>query len=89
MGARYYPFGESKFVRKFDKKKHFDEQSILEILSYHFLNEVEFINQLKKELSEQGLMKYEKRSGPTKGQKNLSVKIKFTKIMLHIQYFLH
>ena len=37
---------------------------MLEILSYHSLNEVEYINQLKKELSEQGLLKYEKkRSG--------------------------
>ncbi|WP_270982903.1 hypothetical protein [Campylobacter helveticus] len=53
---------------------------MLEILSYHSLNEVEYINQLKKELSEQGLLEYEKKEvvklEPSKRAKELVSKNK-------------
>lgn len=60
-GARYYPFvskefeGESTYKRKFDSDLE-NELSMLERLSYHTLNEVEFIKNLNKSMIDQGLL---------------------------------
>lgn len=60
-GARYYPFKlnetQDKFRRKFDEDN--DEQTrflkALEALSYHALNELDFIKNLNKSLADLGL----------------------------------
>ncbi len=52
-GARYYPFsfdGSDEFKRKYDKG---GELAMLERLSYHSLNESEFIAQLKESLEKE------------------------------------
>lgn len=65
-GARYYPFAfddvarlqdEGEFKRKFDDKadEKFKFLQVLEALSYHTLNDVDFINDLNKSLAEAGL----------------------------------
>ena len=56
-GARYFPFGsgEEKYKRKYDDER-FNELTMLERLSYHALNDVEYISNIKKELKEQGAL---------------------------------
>ena len=56
-GARYYPFGcgDEKYKRKYDNKQ-FSELTMLERLSYHALNDVEYISNIKKELKDQGAL---------------------------------
>lgn len=62
-GARYYPFKSKKvefdpeltYKRKFDSDLE-NDLSMLERLSYHTLNEVEFIKNLNKSMIEQGLL---------------------------------
>ena len=56
-GARYYPFGkgEERYKRKYDDKQ-FSELTMLERLSYHALNDVEYISNIKKELKDQGAL---------------------------------
>ncbi|MCE3039221.1 DEAD/DEAH box helicase family protein [Helicobacter anatolicus] len=59
-GARYYPFKTNEFAPDLTYKRKFDndldnELSILERLSYHTLNEVEFIKNLNKSMRDQGL----------------------------------
>lgn len=56
-GARYYPFGkgDERYKRKYDDKQ-FSELTMLERLSYHALNDVEYISSIKKELKEQGAL---------------------------------
>lgn len=62
-GARYYPFTSKKlefdpelvYKRKFDNDLE-NELSMLERLSYHTLNEVEFIKNLNKSMMDQGLL---------------------------------
>lgn len=62
-GARYYPFISKKieinpelaYKRKFDNDLE-SELSMLERLSYHTLNEVEFIKNLNKSMMDQGLL---------------------------------
>lgn len=53
-GARYFPFGQGKekYKRKYDGK--FNELSMLERLSYHALNDVEYIRNIRNELRVQG-----------------------------------
>ena len=60
-GARYYPFGkgEERYKRKYDDKQ-FSELTMLERLSYHALNDVEYIQKIRNELKEQGLMDKDK-----------------------------
>lgn len=54
-GARYYPFGcgDEKYKRKYDDER-LNELTMLERLSYHALNDVEYINNIKQELKDQG-----------------------------------
>lgn len=62
-GARYYPMEstklefslEDKYKRKFDNDIE-NELSILERLSYHTINEVQFIEELNKTMTEQGIL---------------------------------
>lgn len=60
-GARYYAFmsesfsEDMKFKRKFDTDLE-NELSELERLSYHAVNDVEFIDELNKQMKEQGLV---------------------------------
>lgn len=60
-GARYYPFGkgEERYKRKYDKGIS-NQLTMLERLSYHALNDVEYIENIRKELREQGLVLGEK-----------------------------
>ncbi|WP_278771305.1 DEAD/DEAH box helicase family protein [Campylobacter lanienae] len=60
-GARYYPFGkgEERYKRKYDDKQ-FSELTMLERLSYHALNDVEYIQKIRNELKEQGLIDKDK-----------------------------
>lgn len=61
-GARYFPFvldektsqNNDKFKRKFDNDNG-NEMRILERLTYHTLNEVEFIERLNAKMKEEGL----------------------------------
>lgn len=77
-GARYFPFGEEevKYVRKYDKAENFDERSMLERLSYHSLNEVTYLDALKEELTNQGVLFDEKKEifklSPSKRAKKLT-----------------
>lgn len=56
-GARYFPFGsgEEKYKRKYDDER-FNELTMLERLSYHALNDVEYIKNIRKELQSQGTL---------------------------------
>ncbi len=62
-GARYYPMEstklefslEDKYKRKFDNDIE-NELSILERLSYHTINEIQFIEELNKTMTEQGIL---------------------------------
>ncbi|EIW9954246.1 DEAD/DEAH box helicase family protein [Campylobacter upsaliensis] len=62
-GARYYPFKspsfefdrDSIYVRKYDNDLD-NELNALERLSYHTVNDVEFIKNLNESMSEQGLL---------------------------------
>lgn len=53
-GARYFPFGENKFKRKFDDDLK-NPLNMLERLSYHTTNDVEYIANLNKSMQENGL----------------------------------
>lgn len=55
-GARYYPFGENdeKFKRKYDNDLT-QELSMLERLTYHTINDVEYIKMLNEEMKQKGL----------------------------------
>lgn len=53
-GARYFPFGENKFKRKFDSDLQ-NPLSIIERLSYHTTNDVEYIANLNRSMQESGL----------------------------------
>lgn len=60
-GARYYPFNIKSFAPSMEYKRKFDsninnELSILERLIYHTINEVKFIENLNKTLTENGLL---------------------------------
>ena len=55
-GARYYPFkvdGNNSFVRRFDGE--LGENTLLEILHYHTLNESQYLENLVESLKEMGL----------------------------------
>ncbi|MDY4451804.1 MAG: DEAD/DEAH box helicase family protein [Campylobacter sp.] len=56
-GARYYPFGdgENKYKRKHDDDLT-NELAVLEKLSYHTINNVEYITNITNELAEQGIV---------------------------------
>ena len=55
-GARYYPFGdgENKYKRKHDDDLT-NELAVLEKLSYHTINNVEYITNITNELAAQGI----------------------------------
>lgn len=58
-GARYFPFLDPASKNLKDKRKYDNvnnELSILEKLSYHGINDVEYIKSLKNELKKQGLL---------------------------------
>lgn len=56
-GARYFPFGkENKYQRKYDNATKFEELTMIERLSYHSLNDNEYINKLRLELTSQGIL---------------------------------
>lgn len=56
-GARYFPFGkgEERYKRKYDRGIS-NQLTMLERLSYHALNDVEYISNIKKELKDQGAL---------------------------------
>lgn len=56
-GARYFPFGcgDEKYKRKYDRGIS-NQLTMLERLSYHALNDVEYISNIKKELKDQGAL---------------------------------
>lgn len=56
-GARCFPLGkgEEKYKRKYDNGQ-FNELTMLERLSYHALNDVEYIKNISNELKSQGLL---------------------------------
>lgn len=78
-GARYYPFGEGeeKYKRKYDTEL-FEELTMIERLSYHALNDVEYISSIRKELKSQGLLFDEKEGivelNPSKKAKEITNK---------------
>lgn len=87
-GARYYPFMSKKidfdseltYKRKFDSDLE-NELSILERLSYHTLNEVEFIKNLNESMRHQGLLFEDKKKRlELTPNKNLEKIIKENKI---------
>lgn len=55
-GARYFPFGsdENKYIRKFDDDLT-NPLSVIEQLSYHTTNDVDYIENLNKSMVENGL----------------------------------
>nr|WKT13889.1 DEAD/DEAH box helicase family protein [Borrelia sp. BU AG58] len=62
-GARYYPFEfdeYDKYKRKFDDEVEDNELKLLETLHYHSFYDSKFINDLKRELKDQGLIEDEK-----------------------------